>query len=240
MKTHSPVDSFIRINPLKTAGFLEALMRQQHLVNCRCILTAIERGTLHLVETFSDSGDLALAWQLCDGSGRVIASTHMGGPLLRDGHGKAVRRVICGDLSWPLGLEKVPVGDAIALVRGADDFLAAHYIWSHCPDVSIVAMLGDVPIAVDAAKLFNGRSVVVADLRDPSLKRVFNLWRSQLVGVTGRLSRFIGGNGWNFSDGRPARSLSELAMVECETRVRASAARRAAKEGAELAEPNGV
>jgi hypothetical protein len=226
---NSSLSQFQRIDPLSIDGFIVALWRQQKLPNCRCILKAIQDGHLHLVEACRDDGKVTRAWQLCDGTGRVTVMTYMGGPPLLGASAEVVNRIVYGDIGWPLGADKLPSSNNIALVRGADDFLAAQYYWSHCADVSVVAMLGDVPIASDVITLLEGKNVVLGDLLDPALKAIFAIWRKQLKSVVGSLVRFTGGNGWSFADGRPARSLAELAMIEWEERLLADKARAATR-----------
>lgn len=125
--------------------------------------------------------------------------------------------------SWPLGIREAQPFPAIALVEGAPDLLAAHYLAlreqaSHPAKrdakCAPVAMLGaGLRIHESALALFRGKRVRIFAHDDDPGRNAARVWAEQLasVGVNADAFEFAG---LVRADGQPAKDLNDCLLLD--------------------------
>ena len=195
-----------------------ALAHQLKLMDFRGIETAEEAGVLRFGEyTIEGCDEPTTLWGIGDPNPRqrVGEFRHLAGPWLQESDGSIFEGHRYGDLSHPIGADRIRLGHDVALVIGVENYLAAcSFFWS-CRNVSIAVMLEPVEIAAWATKLFPGRRVHLCDLGCPTDKPGYDLYRQQLAGISSEVRTLLPTTE-KFADGSPVLSLHDSSRAKWE------------------------
>ena len=188
-----------------------ALAHQLKLMDFRGIEAAEEAGTLRFGEfTIEGAEEPTTLFSVADPNPRqrVGEVRHLAGPWMQEKDGTVFDGHRWGDLSHPIGADRIRLGHDVALVIGAENYLAAcSFFWS-CPNVSTAVMLTPVAMSAWATKLFAGRRVHLCDLGCPTNKVGYDIYRQQLAGIAAEVRTLLPVTA-KFPDGKPVLNLQD-------------------------------
>jgi len=118
---------------------------------------------------------------------------------------------------WPIGIQEAQEFDAIVLVEGTPDFLAAYHFLrreGRVDQVAPVCLTGaSMEIHPEALPGFRGKTTRIMAHNDPAGQRAAERWTRQLQGVAHRIEVFDL-KGLVCADGRPVKDLNDLCLVD--------------------------
>jgi len=118
---------------------------------------------------------------------------------------------------WPIGIHEAQGSDAIVLVEGTPDFLAAYHFLRREGRVGQVAPVcitgASMAIHPEALPGFRGKTVRIMAHNDQAGQRAAERWTSQLKGVAHRIEVFDF-KGIVCADGQPVKDLNDLCLVD--------------------------